>query len=375
MANIYQDGFEWIPTAIGSGSVPSTEMVKGGWYLNLVSAQYFFVSNGRFGYGKSMQVSASSIYGWVSNYIKTFPDQGTPAEGFIGMAMRRDSVSDVLGWHGFAFYDALADAAQISIIFGRNGVIKVVNGSPGSNTQFNSITALASSKAGSFDENTWFHVEARVLISGTVGTIEVRINTVPVIQLTATNTKTTTHTYFDSVALIAGSGATSAGTVGYWDDLFVNDTSGTTNNTWTGNARVKTQFMTANGATDNFLLGGSAPASTNWQSVLNQALDDTKYVYSATINDIDFYAPDPIINAPLVRAVQLRSGLRQDDATQRQSKHALRIGATTYLATPTFFTTQTYSQYFSRWDLSPSTGVSFTAAEVNGFQTGLKLTA
>jgi hypothetical protein len=133
--------------------------------------------------------------------------------------------------------------------------------------------------------------------------------------------------------------------------------------------------MIADGATDNFSIGGSSPAATHWQSVLNQNLDDTKYEYSSNVGDIDLFTPDPNLNSPLVHALQVRTALRQDDATQRVARHLLRISGLNYVGTVDHYTNQTYTFYRTRWELNPNTGVSFTGAEVNGLQPGVKVQA
>lgn len=371
MANKYIDGFEWIATAVGS-AISDTLAAKGGWYITLGSGLDLYVDQGRFGYGKAFGVNTTINTNWLTSYVKTIPDQSQLAEGYTGFAIKRPKNGHPNGWHGFAFFDAVLNTCQLAVTFGHNGVVHVYRGLPPYN--FDDLTnCIGISKSGCFDEDVWFYAEAHCVIDNSVGTIEIRINTVPVIQVVSVDTQATSHAWFDAIALICGGISLSFNTKGLWDDHYLNDSSGVTNNSWLGNVRTKTQFMVANGATDNFLIGGSSPAATNWQSVLNQNVDDTKFVYSSNPGDIDLYTPDPIINAPLVHVVQLRSAFRQDDATQRQAKHLLRIAATNYENSTIFYTSEIFAHYFSRWELNPNTGVAFTGADVNGFQVGAKL--
>jgi hypothetical protein len=161
-----------------------------------------------------------------------------------------------------------------------------------------------------------------------------------------------------------------------FDDMFFYDTTGTAQNTWGGNLRVKTQFMIANGATDNFTIGGTSPQPTQWQSVLNQLLDDTSFVYSPTAGDIDLFTPDPTLNAPLVRCVQVRAAMRQDDATQRVGR-ALDPDWRHELSRHDRLLYQSGQLHLLQGALalSPATGVSFTGSEVNGLQAGVKVQA
>jgi hypothetical protein len=374
MTNLVTDGFDWFPT----GQSTATRQ-------RLWGANRFFahdnggglaadVVTGRFGYGQAfMQYgSVGGFFGFDSGYV--VPLGVTPSTGFYGVAVYVDSLLPSAARPLLGFYDAVSDAQQICFSFEQNGVIKVWQGPPGP-----SGVVLCTSVAGVFQEDQWFHCESSPVIANSSGSLEIRINTVPVVQLVGADTQNTANAYFDSVFLGAyttnDNVSISSSHPVVFDDMFVNDTTGSSNNTWQGNLRVKTQFMIANGATDNFTIGGSSPAATQWQSVLNQVLDDTKYVYSGNAGDIDLFTPDPNLNAPFVRAVQVRMGLRQDDATQRVARALLRIGGTNYVGSVDQYTNQTYTFYKERWQLSPATGTSFTGTEVNGLQAGVKVQA
>ena len=362
MANLLVDGFDWFP----SGQSTATRQRL--WAANDFFAHSSFtftgdVETGRFGFGKALLLNSNPL--GEAGYV--VPVGSNVSTGFIGHALfiYPDNTDGALP--SIAFYDGVANTPQLWIAFCPNGVIKVYRGDP-------SGTLLANSAPGSFQENEWFHCEAKALIASSGGTLEVRINTVPVIQLTGANTQNTSVAYFDCIFL--GGYFSSNQTIHCsFDDLFVNDTTGSQNNTWLGNVRVKTQFMIANGATNNFTIGGSSPAATHWQSVLNQLLDDTSYEYDSTVSDIDLFTPDPNLNSPLVHSLQVRMGLRQDDATQRVARAQLRIGSTVYSGVVDQYTNQTYTFYKERFQLNPATSVAFTGADVNGLQAGVKVQA
>jgi hypothetical protein len=263
---------------------------------------------------------------------------------------------------------------QLSYSFEPNGVIKVWKGPPAGGG-----TPIASSVTGSYQEDEWFHCEAKGTIDASTGGLEVRVNTVPKIQLVSADTKNTATSYFDSVFL---GGWTTNFNVSVssshpivFDDMFVNDTTGAENNDWSGNLRAYGMPMIANGYLNNFTIGGSSPASTHWQSVLNSLLDDTKFEYSPNVGDIDAFQPDPVINGPPVRVIQMRAALRQDDATQRVARLGIRIAGNNYFGTVDQYTNQTFTFYKDRFELSPDTGVTATGTEVNGCQALVKVQA
>lgn len=366
MANLITEGFDWMP----SGQPTATR-------ARLWAANDFFATGstfipdvelGRFDFGKAalFNPSTNNNSGWV------IPIGANLITGFIGCALKMyDDCSGAYGGPTIQVYDAIADAPQLTIVFCPNGVIKVFRGSNG---RSGTAVLLANSAPGSFQENEWFHFEMKPIIDSAAGGIEIRINTVPKIQLVGANTQATSAAYFDSISLV-----TIANNNDHYhysaDDLFVNDTTGAEMNDWAGNLRVKSQFMIADGALDQFSIGGSSPAATHWQSVLNQLLDDSEYVYSPNVGDIDLYTPDPNLNAPLVRVVQIRMALRQDDATQRVARAVLRSAGANYEGSIDQYTNQTFTFYKDRWQLNPATGVTFTGAEVNAIQAGLKVQA
>lgn len=380
MANQVTEGFDWFPSGKSS-----TERAR------LWAANSFFmpdsgnamtyipdVRTGRFGFGKAISWNNVSNPGGgnqVSGYV--FPAKVTGdvlTDGWYGVSVFRGHDTTASRQIGVGFYDGVTgginNGMQVYIEFGEFGVIRVWRGWPNGGG-----TVIGTSKMNAFQEDEWFNAEIYCKVANTGGQVQVRINTVIKVDIVSDDTQFTSVAGFDSLFMgefVYGVFASNLSDFAY-DDVFFNDASGSANNTWSGNLRVKTQFVTANGAHDDFSIGGTSPASTNWQSVLNQSLDDTKYVFSATPTNYDLYQLDPNLNAPIVRAVQVRMGLRQDDATQRSAKAIIRLGSTVYEDDVQHFTNQTYTFYKGIWDLNPATAVSFTGAEVNAMQAGVKV--
>lgn len=360
MSNLIVDGFDWMPS--GQSSATRDRLWAANEFFQVSGSLTADVTTGRFGFGQAFLFSAN-VGGNNRGYV--VPIGATPSTLFVGGAMFIYPDQENICTAAIGFYDAVNDAAQCFIRFAANGVVKAYKG--------DNSTLIQTSAANAFQENEWFHFEIKAVIDNTSGSLEVRINTVPVLQITSADTQNTANAYADSIC-IGYTNSSANNHVHYaLDDLFINDTTGTENNDWLGNVRVKTQFMIANGFTNQFTIGGTSPASTHWQSVLNQQLDDTTYEYDSTIGDIDLFTPDPNLNSPLVHSLQVRMGLRQDDATQRMAHAMLRISGTNYEGAVDQFTNQTYTFYKERWQLNPNTGVSFTGADVNALQAGVKV--
>lgn len=374
MANRVVDGFDWFPTG-KTESQRNTLWGANGWFYDpsFVAGPVPDVSVGRFGYGLAM-----NIYNAGSGATSTYTGMVVPVDGLLtecyvafGMYYPSSTGDSQGSGNLVSFFDGVNFEHQLTVYFRANGVVQAYIGNTGATTgHWPMATQIGSSPVGKFEEDRWMVVEIYGKVAHVGGELEVRINTVPVLQIVGADTcgGTVTDT-FDSIWLAARGG----GTRFILDDFYINDVTGSTNNTWMGNLRVFTSFVIADGFTNDFTIGGTVPAASNWQSVLNSALDDTKYVYSSTINDIDLYEIDPVVNSPAVRVLQVRMALKQDDATQRSAKALIRIGATTYEDDVEHFTNQDYTFYFGRWELNPSTGVSFTGTEVNGLEIGVKV--
>jgi hypothetical protein len=367
MSNRIIEGFDWVPLGLSTGARQTIFAANQFFSFGDIDNNPPSPRTGRFGFGYAVGYNDGGIFDG-STHTKGYviPVRGVLPEGFIGFSLFRGANSDQGVKPFVGFFDAIGGVVQCSVSFERYGVIRAWRGHPGSGTLLNA------SPAGSFEEDNWFNGELKGLIANVGGTLELRINTEQKIQIPDADTQNSANANFDSI-IFGYYRTTLVGGDDNWaiDDLFMNDLAGTSNNDWSGNLRVKSQWMIANGAVDNFTIGGTSPAATAWQSVLNNSLNDTKYVFSPNIGDQELFTPDPNLNAPIVRAVQVRMGLRQDDATQRSAKALLRLGSTVYESDDEFFTNQTYTMYKGRWDLNPATGVSFTGAEVNASQVGV----
>jgi hypothetical protein len=386
MANRLVEGFDWLPSNFDSLSDLEKQRLLGANGMFAYGYQQVhpavFRRTGRFGFGAALYFNATNgsafdprTGGWFIALDDTTPID----EGFIGIACFIPSTANLENSPpAVGVADGVNDELQLTVSFEPNGVLRIWRGHRPADIAppYTIITApnlLASSKMNSFQEDQWFFLEFHPIIANSGGSCEVRVNTVPVLSLTGADTAGgTVTTAFDSIYL---GGVTRPVTPqqAYFDDLYCNDTVGATCNSWGGNLRVKSQLMIADGAIQDFSIGGTSPAATHWQSVLNTLLDDSKYVFSPDVGDQELFTPDPNLNAPLVRVVQVRMALRQDDSTQRSAKALLRIGGVVYEDDVEHFTNQTFTFYRGKWELSPATGVSFTGAEVNGLQPGVKV--
>lgn len=238
-------------------------------------------------------------------------------------------------------------------------------------------TLIAKTPSYTFYPGRWFYLEIKWTPSYTTGSFEVRVNTVPVLSLPSVRTADgtlvlpATDPGFDLMKLTvirAGGSGTDANLYS-WDDTYLLTQTGPQNNDYLGNVRAKYMAPVGNSSPLQWTIGGSSPAATNWQSVLNTALDDTKYVYASTVGYQDLYSIDPNLNTPQVFGIEVSGAYRQDDATQRWVKNNIKSSGVMATGTAVAIN-QSYTFYPDIYEIDPSTGVAFSGADVNALLIG-----
>lgn len=365
MANILMESFDWLP----SGNNTDTALSTAGYFLT-ISGNNVIVMRGR-------QAGVFGGFGWGLTSIGNFAFWNcpfrwlqTPREVYVGVRCRIGTGQSFDKAIGFNLRHLPSGQYQLGVRFNEFGVMRIYRGN------INGGTLLATSKPRVYRENSWFYLEFHAYIDSTDGFVEVRVNTETVLSVVDVNTRGSAAVdYCDAISFGSfGGGSVAEGHSFIIDDMYVNDTSGSVNNGYLGNVRAVGQAVIANGDHIELSIGGSAPAPTNWQSVLNTGFDDNQFVYSRTPDspgDYDLYQIAPILNSPLVHAIQVRSSTRMSDATQRAIRHKLKVDSTEYDGSQLFYINQTYMVNGDVWEINPETGVKFTGAEANVVQPGV----
>lgn len=337
-----------------------------------------------FGYGRAFAWTGSNNFDVVYKFLRgrytgtyTFgmririPTAGIPTyTGFGGFN----------GVYGIYGYDVNSTRPfQWNIGFDQFGTITLItytNGNP---------AIRATSAPWAFVPGNWGYLEVQITPGdSTSGSIEIRMNTVPVLVLTGIRTSDgspiapaslpgITHMGFYINRIGADSFSITVGNQFRFDDYYFLDDAGALNNDFLGNVRVKYMAVIGNATPIQWDIGGSSPAPTNWQSVLNLDLNDTRYVVTSVVNDLDLYSVDPNLDTPYVYGIEVSGAYRQDDATQRFVKNVLKSGASQVEGTE-HAVNQSYTYYFDIFETNPDTGLPFTGIEANAVDIGPKLT-
>lgn len=224
--------------------------------------------------------------------------------------------------------------------------------------------------------NTWFFLEMNGYIDATAGSVSVQISGSNWLNLTGINTRNTSNNPLTDTPLANtiqigcdyGSPLNFTNYT-YFDDLYICDGTGTTNNSFLGDCRVETLFPKGAGTTS-----WTPSAGANWQCVDDPQFDgDTSYVSSNTMGQIDTYTMTNLPSTPVkVFGMQHTYAAHKLDAGIRTVSSQIVSG----VATPTVSAVPIYDTYvFTEViaETDPNTGAAWTASAVNSVQTGIKL--
>jgi hypothetical protein len=241
-----------------------------------------------------------------------------------------------------------------------------VNSSTGKLEVLNSANSVIATGTTVFVSGYRF-IEIKAFANGASGTVEVHVDGVVEIASTTVNIGSTAigQVLFQNVA--------SGGTVGLAttvDDIYVLNTSGSTNNTFLGDSRVATVWPSGAGSHTQW----TPLSGANYTNVDETTPDgDTTYNFDSSVGDIDSFPTVGVDADATVYGVQTNLYARKDDTGTRQIADVIRQGSTDYVGS-TVTLASGYSFYSQIHDQDP-TGSDWTAATVNADEFGYKLVA
>jgi hypothetical protein len=220
---------------------------------------------------------------------------------------------------------------------------------------------LGHTGVGSFINGAWHYVEVTIVLSDTVGSVNIRINGITKLNLTNQDTKNAgTGTVYDAIMMNGGSGF-------YVDDFYMQ--TGTVTN-W-GDIVVETLYPNGNGAANTWV--GSDSDSTNNYLLVNETgtPNTANYVQSSTSGNKDLYTLGDLVRTTgTVKGVCHTANLATDVGSA-QAKIINRTTSTDTLSSAIDINT-TYQNYMSAYDTDPEGG-AWSISKVNGMQVGVQV--
>jgi hypothetical protein len=231
-------------------------------------------------------------------------------------------------------------------------------------------TALGTSSS-ALSAGTTYYIEVKVLISDAAGTFEVRVNgsNTGWLALTSQDTKNTANATANQFSL---SGPVT-GTL--FDDLYVCDSAGSTNNNFLGDIRVDAYVPSGNGNSSQLV--GSDSNSVDNYLLVDEALynTDTDYVQSATAAQKDTYAFTDMSHTPAsIFGLQVNMIGKKDDSGNRSICSVIRSGGADTDGTSQALST-TYVDYMQVSETDPNTAAAWTKTNLNSAEFGVKVAA
>lgn len=346
MTMLFSDSFDHYTTA--------AQMITKGWQT-VAFASGGIAAGGRNGTNACVLNSTNVGSSWVRLLLPVPKATLIVGASFRFTALSQDTVL-------FALEDSATGAEQLSVrIASATGRLYI---SRNGTTLATGTTTLVNGAT--------YYIELKATINSVSGSYSLHINTVAELAGSGVNTRGTgTNNSADLVRL--GSTVNVNVFIFFYDDFYICDTAGADNNDFLGDVRVQCVFPNADGATSSWTPNSGTVHNDRVRETTPD--DDTTYLSSATIGQIDSWAyGDVTPTTGTVKAIQLLPYVRKDDAGVRTIAPGVRIGGTDYPQANANLG-NTYQYLPQIVERSPATAVPFTIAEVNAMEGLIKMVA
>jgi len=285
----------------------------------------------------------------------------------VGMAVRVPT--GLIGTAGLALAGVRdGGTTQISLRLNNDFTLTVLRG-------IHNGTVLGTTTA-TMTAATFGYLELKVLIHPSAGTVDLRLNGVSVLSLTAQNTRASAASQWTSVILgmfdAVTFSALGSSKIADYDDLYVLDGTGAAPwNTFLGDCRVDALSPTAAGATT----GWTPSTGANWSCVDETAPnDDTDYTSATTIGLTDtFVVQDIPVAGSVIYGVQHNLSVKKMDAGAALIAPVVRHGGADFVGADIAPGT-TYAYGLQVAQVNPGTSAAWTEAGFNAAEFGYKKT-
>jgi len=202
--------------------------------------------------------------------------------------------------------------------------------------------------------DTWALVEFRIKIHASTGVVTTKIDGVQDINFPG-NTQQTANAQFNEVRLNALATSSGATYTTWFDDVAINDTAGSVNNSWIGDGRVIGLTPSGAGNYTQLAIGGSSPPANNWQAVDDVPPNDgVDYVYGTVVDEKDTYLlTDTGLSAGTVNALQVFARAQKSDAGAGALAIMVRSNGTDGVGADQSLSSLTWKNFWGLWETDP----------------------
>jgi len=311
---------------------------------------------------KAMVFAADDLAQWLGYLL---PD-ALHTSLIMGFAIKHAAFQTTSDW-----FLEIAEPGIQHVTFNTNngGFIQAYRGNPNTGTLLGTSSIAMSA-------NTFHYVEILTRISNTAGDIIVRIDGVEALTFgspAALDTQNGGTGYIHRVRITGNTSATIT-----FDDIYILDETGTTNNWFLGDVRVDAYLPSANGNSSDFT--GSDGNSTDNYLLVDDATsdDDSTYVESSTVGQKDTYQFPAMSHTPDTNAffgVQVHVMARKPYGGLRSLCAVARSGSTELDGTSTPLVDDTRRGVVQVYETDPNTaGSQWTKTTFEAAEFGMKVT-
>ena len=235
-------------------------------------------------------------------------------------------------------------------------------------------------------DGRWAYIECKVVLHDSTGSVVIKVNGTVVLSQTNIDTIYTGTAAWNGIDIqgartgptAADAVLTNSNTVLY-DDFYLLDGSvgtGRANNDFLGDISVRYLVPTSDSAV-TWDRGGTDSGANFSQVSESSPDDDSKYVTTATVDEIDYYGfPDVTVGADIY-GVQAVISAKKADTGSAQIAACVKTSGGSDREHPSplgIASDSAYSYFLFPWDGSPETSLAWTESEVNGAAFGPRKT-
>lgn len=341
MSLILVDGFDTYATADVSKRWPMT---------SISSFTPSIISGGRNG-GNQLNCAASGTQSQRPFVSKSFTAAATLIVGFFYQTPGGGASRTICGFYAGSAFQGGVSFDPVT------GLLRVVNAA---------FTFVGTSTT---TVSTGVYVELKITFADS-GAFDLRINGVSEASGTSDFKNGSAPATADTLQL--GNLSVFSAATAQFDDLYLCDAMGSTNNDFLGDCRVDALYPTGAGNYTQF----TPSAGANWETVDDATPNGTDYVDSSTVGHRDSYAMGNLtaLASSTVFGVQISAAAKKDNSGSRQIRTFVRSGGTDEdgAAAP-IGTSQAYVSHM--YELDPNGSVAWTQSAVNALEAGVAVAA
>lgn len=279
------------------------------------------------------------------------------------------------GFHlNLVTYPNIGDKYIIVYLGDASGVIYqvLINSLGGIEVQDQSNTILANTNPGAFILGSTNKLEFNIVQDTAVGQVEIVVNGQSLV-LTPASLNTMTRSGAWQIGYMQFGPGNVLGFGGYYSNMYMNDSSGATSNSYYGVCYVHTSFPSSNGTLQDFTTSTGIPANA-YSLVANNPPNSSQYVFTSNAGDkVTFNFSSLPSGIQSVLSAKLVGYVNKTGAGARAITGIAYHSATQYNLTQKYLADNTqFVEY--QFDLNPSDGTALTPSNVIANEYGIDVT-